>query len=407
MRGLLFRIVAIAALVLVGCGGGPTATGPIKNLPRDPTPQEASVLRAGNGFTFRLFERLAVAEPDSNVFISPLSVSMALGMALNGAEEETYDAMARTLGLARLTLEEINASYRGLIDLLLDLDPRVETNVANSIWIRDGFPVEEAFLETNRTTFDAEAARLAFGSPEAARAINDWVSRETRGRIPTIVDQIPPNYVLYLINAVYFKGLWSYPFDPRLTRDQPFHLRDGSTRSVPLMTRDSTYLYAEVDGWKAVQLAYGGGAFAMTLLLPAEARPLESALAELDAEAWQGIIDGLQPSRVLLEIPRFELEYEKTLNDVLADLGMAIAFTPGADFGKISRGAGLWIDEVKHKTFVRVDEEGTEAAAATSVGMVTSMPPSFRADRPFVYVIRERFSGAILFIGQFVAPPRG
>jgi serine protease inhibitor len=411
MRSRPIQFATLVTLALGGCAGGPTSLGPIEDLPRDLEPQEAAVIEAANEFAFDLFGTLARATPDSNVFVSPLSVSMALGMAVNGAEGETYRQMVETLGLSALTLEEINASYRGVIDLLLDLDPAVETNVANSVWLRRGFPVEESFLEDNRRFFDATIDTLDFTSPTAVAAINDWVREETRERIPTIIDGIPDHYILFLINAVYFKGLWTEPFDPDLTREEPFRLRGGSTRTVPMMMHpDSRFPYTATETYQAVELPYGGEAFAMTIVVPREGRTLEEVVAGLDAAAWRALVDGLEEGRVGVGLPRFRLEYEKTLNDALKSLGMEIAFTGGAaDFSKISRefGQDLFIDEVKHKTFVEVDEEGTEAAAATSVGVgIVSMPPQVVADRPFLFVIRERLTGTILFIGQLVEPPR-
>jgi serine protease inhibitor len=197
-------LIPLTSLLLASCASGPTPPlGPI-DLPRDLDPNEQVVIEAGNEFAFDLFGALARSQPDSNVFVSPISVSMALGMAVNGAEGETYQQMVETLGLSTLTLDQINSSYQGLIDLLLDLDPSVETNVANSVWIREDFPVEDTFLEVNRRYFDATAQTLDFESPAAPPTINDWVRRETRGRIPTIIDRIPDHYVMFLINAVYF-----------------------------------------------------------------------------------------------------------------------------------------------------------------------------------------------------------
>jgi len=399
-----------AMLALAACASGPSPPlGPI-DLPRDLDPQEAAVVEAGNTFAFDLFGALASAAPDSNVFVSPISVSMALGMAVNGAEGETYHQMVETLGLSALTLDQINASYRGLIDLLLDLDPRVETNVANSVWVREGFPVEEPFLEVNRRFFDATAQTLDFGGPGGVPTINDWVRRETRGRIPSIIDRIPDHYVMFLINAVYFKGLWAEPFDPEKTREEPFHLFDGSTRTVRMMWHaEGRFPLVAMPAYMAVELPYGGEAFAMTIVVPREERTLEDVVSGMDAAAWRDLVSRLETDRVGVALPRFRLEYEKTLNDVLKSLGMEIPFQGGfADFTKINRelGRDLYIDEVKHKTFVEVDEEGTEAAGATSVGVgIVSMPPQVVGDRPFLFVIRERLTGTILFIGQFVSPP--
>jgi serpin B len=403
-------LIPLTSLLLASCASGPTPPlGPI-DLPRDLDSNEQVVIEAGNEFAFDLFGALARSQPDSNVFVSPISVSMALGMAVNGAEGETYQQMVETLSLSTLTLDQINSSYQGLIDLLLDLDPSVETNVANSVWIREDFPVEDTFLEVNRRFFHATAQTLDFESPDAPPTINDWVRRETRGRIPAIIDRIPDYYVMFLINAVYFKGQWTEPFDPEATRREAFHLREGSTRTVRMMRHtEGRFPFAATPDYMAVELPYGGEAFAMTIVVPREGMKLEEIVATMDAAAWRDLVSRLEIERVGVALPRFRLEYEKKLNDVLKSLGMELPFEGGfADFSKIHRDLGrdLYIDEVKHKTFVEVDEEGTEAAGATSVGIgIVSMPPQVVADRPFLFAIRERLTGTILFIGQFVSPP--
>ncbi len=390
-------------LVLVSCDETPAGPEPIAELPRQLTAEEVAAVRAGNDFAFRLFRSLTRAAPDSNVLISPISISFALGMALTGADGSTLEQMKVALGLSPLTVEEINRSYSGLMALLLGLDRSVDMRIANSMWFREGFPVGPEFVATNREVFDAEVATLDFASPEAVKAINDWVRENTNGRIEKIIESIPPDYVFYLINAIYFRGLWTYPFDPERTREAPFHRLDGTTEPVPLMGRDSLYVYLETHRYRAVEVPYGGEAFAMTVVLPAEGTTPAELMSDFDAADWEILVTGLTSERLVLSLPRFELEYERKLNEILAELGMPEAFTPAADFSRLSP-VGVWIDEVRHKTFVRVDEEGTEAAAVTSVAGPTSAPPAFRADRPFVFVIRERFSGTILFIGQLVDP---
>lgn len=402
VRSFLIWLVALAP---VGCGDTPAGPGPIDRLPRELTAGERELVASANDFSFRLFGALAAEEPEENVFVSPLSVSMALGMTMNGARGETLSQMRSTLGFGSLPMEEIDRSYRDLIDLLLGLDPHVETGLGNSIWYREGFPIEAEFLETNRRYFHAEIAGLDFSSPGAVSRINRWVDEVTRGRIPTILETIPQDVVLYLINAIYFKGAWTYRFDPERTREAPFRLEDGTTATVSMMNRDSIHLYAETDLAWAVELPYGGGAFAMVVVLPPAERSLSEVIHRLDGGGWDELLERLDERRVLVGIPRFELEYETTLNEVLISLGMPDAFSPArADFGGISS-APLWIDEAKQKAFVKVDEEGTEAAAATIVAMATSMPPEFRADRPFLFAIRERLTGTILFVGRFARPP--
>ncbi|HUP01448.1 MAG TPA: serpin family protein [Gemmatimonadota bacterium] len=392
-------------LALAACDDSPAGPGGGELPDIDLTPQEVALIEASNTFAFDAFRELSAAEATTNVFISPLSISMALGMTMNGAAGETREEMEATLGFSALTLEEINAAYRAVIDLLLGLDPAVEIRVANSIWYRMGFTVIPEFLETNRAYFEAEVTALDFASPDAVRTINEWVDRNTSGRIPEIVESIPSDVVMYLINATYFKGLWDAPFDPEATHERLFRRADGVEKPVPMMFQHGEFPYVETEAYRAADLPYGGGAFAMTVVVPAEGTSLAQLVAGLDARGWAELTEGLSAAEIVVELPRFELEYEKTLNEMLQDLGMELAFTGAADFSRLTPGGGVWIDEVKHKTFVKVDEEGTEAAAVTSVAMTTSLKPGIYADRPFLFAIRERTTGTILFIGQFVDPP--
>lgn len=398
--------VAFLALLLVSCDRGPTGPGKIAGLPRELTPQEAALVEASNDFTFRLFGRIAADEPGENVFVSPLSVSMALGMTMNGADGTTLDAIRGVLGFGSLTLDEIDRSYRDLIDLILGLDPSVTTTIANAIWYREGFAIESEFVEKNREFFDAEVEALDFSSPDALATINGWASEKTRGRIPEMLDEIDPAWVLILMNALYFKGDWTEAFDPERTRSAPFHLADGTTRSVPMMFHHEKFP-GLVDAEKGVvELPYGGGAFTMVVVVPHEPDGLDEVLAGLDDAAWAELVGRLDGAgEVVVGLPRLELEYERDLVEDLVAMGMEVAFTPFADFSRLSSDP-FWIDVVKQKTFVKVDEEGTEAAAVTVVAGPTSAPPAVVADRPFLFAIRERFSGTILFVGKVVDPTR-
>ncbi len=403
-----FGLAILVCISLASCdGAGPGEVEP----PRALTVQEQQLAEADNQFGLKLFRAVSETEPGENVFISPLSVSMALGMTLNGARGETRAAMEETLELSGLSQEEINTAYRSLIDLLRGLDPRVTFTIANSIWYRQNFDVRQAFIETSKEYFDAEVAALDFGSPEALDAINGWVSENTQGKIDRIVQDIPPNVVMYLINAIYFKGTWQYQFDEEKTRQASFTRPDGSEVTVDMMTlEEPTLAYYRDEQVTAVELPYGDSLYAMTILLPNRDGNVDFLAAHPDADRWSEITSGLR-SRELsaLEMPRFTLEYKKELNDVLKALGMEIAFDKRrANFGGINETLArkLYIDEVMHKTFIEVDEAGTEAAAATSVsiGFTSVGPPTVRIDRPFVFVIREHHSGTILFIGKLTDP---
>lgn len=403
-RWLAFLLVAG---FLAGCGTDPTGPPePIDELPRELTAAERELAAAGNEFGFGLLGRVEAEEPEDNIFLSPLSASMALGMALVGSDGDTFEAMRTTLGFPGLSRDDIARSYGDLTGLLRGLDPAVEVGIGNSVWIREGFPFLEEYLDVVERHFDGRASELDFSDPEAAETINGWVRERTGDRIEELVTPpIDPNVVAYLINAIYFDGRWTEPFDPEETSEAPFTRPDGGTTPVRMMSRRDTIAYAETDSFRVVELPYGGEAYSMTLLLPDPDVSVDRLAASLDTAAWRGLLDGLDGRDVRLSLPRFELEYEKVLNDVLKAMGMEGAFSGSADFTRMVEGGGIWIDEVKQKSFVRVDEEGTEAAAATSVAMVESAPPEVRFDRPFLFALRERLSGAILFLGKIVDPP--
>ena len=365
-------------------------------------------------FGLKLLRELARGE-EGNVFVSPPSVAFALAMTYNGAGGETREAMARALEVAGLRVEEVNAANAAWLAALRDPGASVELTVANSLWVRDGVPVLPDFLQRTRDAYGAEATALDFGDPAAADTINAWVREQTRDRVPGIVQPpIDPQTFMFLINAVYFKGTWERPFSEELTEERPFTRADGSRVPVPMMSRTGAYPYLDGDGFRAVRLPYKGGRFTLEVLLPDEGSTLSGLVARLDAAAWEGWMEGYQPREVELALPRFSLEYETELNDALTALGMGAAFDARrADFtGMVPREwlgtENAYISSVRHKTFLEVNEKGTEAAAATSVEMrVTSAGPppvSFVVDRPFLLAIRDAETGTLLFLGAIAGP---
>jgi serpin B len=335
---------------------------------------------------------------------------MALGMAMNGAAGTTYDEMRATLGFgATATETEIGESYKSLIALLRGLDPAVDFRVANSIWYRTGFPVNQSFLDSGRNWFDARVSEIDFGSPTAVPTINDWVSTATVGKIPTIIETIRDDQIMFLINAIYFKGSWRTKFDPAQTVDAPFR-GIGGDQPAKLMHREGTMKYLQTADFQAVDLPYGNSAYSMTVVLPNEGQGIEAVAASLEGAAWTRWMTELRDADVDLHLPRFRLAWERGLIPDLQTLGMRAAFVPGgADFTRLSpAGRDLFISVVKQKTYVDVNEEGTEAAAVTNVGIsLVSMPVHipFRVDRPFIVVLRERLSGTVLFMGKIVKMP--
>jgi serpin B len=338
---------------------------------------------------------------------------MALGMTLNGAAGETEEAMKTTLEFGGMDIEEIDECYRSVIDLLTELDQDVIFEIANSIWYRTGIDPRPEFLEACETYFDSEVTALDFSLPEAADIINAWVSEKTHEKIEEIIKgPIHPMTLMFLINAIYFLGDWTYQFDPDLTQDDWFNPREGVQTPCRMMLQPgpdelAEYSYFETDEFQAIDLPYGNGLFSMTILLPKTGISLDGLIDGCDSETWDGWMDGFQPLEGRIQMPKFVIEYEESLNTVLIRMGMGIAFGDGADFSRMFVNRDVYISSVRHMTYVKVDEAGTEAAAVTVVEMrETSVPDSFdmRLDRPFLFAIREHHSGTLLFMGKMVDP---
>jgi serine protease inhibitor len=384
-RAYIAVMIGCSAVITAGCSDSQRSEPPsergsaqITELPRALTVSERAVIATSNGFGLELAARVTAADPRANVILSPLSASMALGMTLNGADGTTFDAMRSALGFDSLSREQVNGSYRDLIDLLMGLDPEVRFEIANAIWANEGIPFHDAFFEAVADAFDARAETRNFGDPATLAAINAWVEQNTGGFIERIVDSLDPALVALLVNAIYFDGTWTAQFDPDDTRRQAFTREDGSTVDIDMMSIENLVARrAHGSSYAAVELPYGGEAFSMVIVLPNDGTSARDWLSQLDADQWTALTDGLSPGRLdLLSIPKLKLTYDTYLNDALQSMGMDPAFRP-----------------------VEVDERGTRAAAATAVGVGIISFNGFVVDRPFVFVIRERLSGALLFIG--------
>lgn len=409
----MFRTLHVAsfcaAALLIACAEH--VISPPERISRELTVAEKRLVETGNQFGFKLFREIVRQEQNKNIFVSPLSVSMALGMTYNGANGSTETAMRQTLEFGGKTLAEINASYKSLIELLTQLDPQVKFQLANSIWYRQECTFEPEFINLNQTYFNAAVRGLDFNDPAAAKTINGWVEQNTQGKIKEIVDDpIGRELVMFLINAIYFRGMWTYQFDPQHTRDEPFNLPDGSQKPCKMMSLKSDFKYFANAQFQAIDLPYGDAGFSMTILLPSRQTSIDSLVAVLNQENWLLWTDNFSRQTVNLFMPKFTLEYNLTLNETLEALGMGIALTGQADFTKMSRAGNLFISEVKHKTFVEVNEEGAEAAAVASVGMALTRNRDdrgeiwMRINHPFIFAIRENHSGTLLFVGKIIAP---
>ncbi len=402
MRKHLSQVV-LASVILAGWVVASAQQQPV---------MKSELVSAQNRFGLNLLSRLTEADYGKNVFISPVSVAMCLSMVYNGASGKTQTDMARALELSGISLGTLNQTSAALMQDLLAADPKVKLQIANSLWARKGIEFQKPFLSANQQYFKAKATTLDFASPDAARTINTWVSDNTKGLIRSIVDRIDPLDILFLINAIYFKGTWTEQFDKALTYERDFHRLDGSTVKRWMMNQDGKYNYLAAEGFQAVSLPYGSGRLSMYLFVPEKKDGLPQLLEQLTASNWEKWLSGFYRMSGDVVLPRFKLEYEASLNQALKALGMADAFNPSqADFSKMVKPPiQAYISEVKHKTFVEVNEEGTEAAAVTSTRVaMTAMPPrqerfSLVADRPFLCAIRDNTTGAILFIGAIYDP---
>ena len=369
------------------------------------------VIQRNNDFGIELFTRVA-GEDKGNLMISPLSAGTALTMLLNGCAGNTYDPIKSMLRYpANMSIGEVNEAYKSLVSQLLEADPKVKLALANAVYYRKGFVVKTSFLNTMTNDFKAHVEGLDFISPSALQTINKWASDNTFGKIPKVLDEISPEAVMFLMNALYFKGNWSYQFDKSQTADKPFYLAGGSSVNASTMTGEVGAKTMNNDSYKAIELAYGRTNFSMIIIVPQT--NMETFISSFNGEKWNNLtnsIDGLtEYGKTVVFMPKFKFSYEKLLNNQLKSMGMTDAFEDYlANLSGISE-SQLYVDFVKQNTFVEVNEEGTEAAAVTTIGInLTSAgpqnPPTFIIDKPFVFAIRERTTNTLLFAGQVLNP---
>ena len=374
---------------------------------------DMTLVEKTNDFGFNLYKNLA--RENENIMISPVSVSLAMAMVYNGANGATREDMARALNVQGLELDRLNKNNLALLYYLTSADPELTVNIANSIWMLEDFKFSEAFVATVKNDYQAEAKKLDFADPKSADVINKWVNDKTRGTIDQIVTPpIDSQTIMFLINAVYFKGSWTSPFETELTSEQAFNLVDGQTVTVPTMYQSGSFDYLKSSGFQALRLPYGEDEqMAMVLFLPDQNTSLSEFQNQLNQDNWSNWQAHFEAKAGTLMLPKFTMEYEKSLNQVLAELGMGIAFEPGkADFSGLAAAAAgdIYISNVKHKTFIQVDESGTEAAAVTSVEVGTTSMPAYdfelNFDRPFFYAIEDSETGAIVFMGSVLDPSK-
>jgi serine protease inhibitor len=384
-----------------------------------PAPDPAVTSRVSSAtydFGFRLLKALA-RDPKQNTIISPLGIAMAFAMAYNGAAGGTKTEIAKTLGLGSLSDDDINRANHSLMLTLAKADPAAQPEIANALWVQKDYPINPEFRTVCESFYDASAAGLDFlGDPKGAAAeINSWVDKNTHHRIPAIVGEIDPDTRLILTDAVYFKATWSFPFKKAETRPRPFRLMSGDSRQAAMMDQSRVYPYLENQNFQAIRLPYGNEErYAMYVFLPRKTTGLPDFLRSLDERHWTQWTSQFAPNSGEIALPKFEATYSKQLSDTLKTIGMRLAFSSAADFSRIplhpTSGTALFISEVEHKTWMKVDEAGTEAGAATSLifelsaAFGTSHPFVMIVDHPFFFAIAERQSSALLFAGVIMDP---
>jgi len=418
-RYLLLAGLIISTLFLWQCKSllsnkSKTSDNTVKTLPAL-TNSEQKIATTSQTFGIDLFKNVDDSAKGENVFLSPLSLSMALAMTTNGAKNNTRTAMMKTLEMPNMSVSDMNASYQNLIKLLINADPNVKMEIANSIWYQNNFNVLNNFIQTCENYYGAKVKGLDFGKSSSADTINHWVSDKTHGHIQKMVRfPFPPKTVMYLMNAIYFKGNWRYQFDKKNTQTGDFTLSNGSVVHPEMMHMTATLPMYQSSDVKMIDMAYGDSLYSMTVLLPLKGTNIDQFVSNLTQSKLNTWIGKLSRTKVDVTFPRFKISYKDILNGVLQNMGMGIAFSiKNADFTNINpdKSLHLHISQVKQKSYIDVDETGTEAAAVTSISMVftsVSTPQNqaipFVANRPFVYLIRERSSGTILFIGKMENP---
>jgi serine protease inhibitor len=398
-------------LTILSCNKQSVETVPTDPVPINLTADQIALIASENSFALDIFKKVIENSAGSeNVIISPLSISSALSMTLNGASGATRIAMLDALRMNGLTPEVINNSYKDLTEALLNVDKRVLISIANSVWTEKNFTVKKPFTNILTQYYNAESKSFDITDPLVPNQINSWIDIKTNGLIKNMIDKLDQNTVMLLINAIYFKGKWNSQFDKEKTVQGSFYKSGGTTTQVPMMKQTSEYKIYNGEGFTLAEFPYGQANFVMDILLPDDSNGINSIIPLITDNSLKGWISQMSERKTDVTFPKFKYGYKRDLNDILTDMGMGIAFSDNADFSNISD-INLLISIVKHQAFIETNEEGTEAAAATIVGIsTTSMPAGpyiLNIDHPFLYIIRETSTNSILFMGRVGDPLAG
>ncbi len=395
-------------LLFSQCSEKPEELLPGEPVPIDLNNTQTSLVKSGNSFAFDIFSKvLGNAGESENVIISPLSISYALSMTVNGANGATREAILEALRVNGISPDEINSSLKDLTDALLTVDKRVLISIANSVWTENDFAVKKSFTDILTDYYDAESESFDIADPGVPGRINAWIESKTNGLIKNMVDKLKDNTVMLLINAIYFKGKWKSEFDPDETSLKTFYKLSG-TADVQMMKQKSDFKIYEGNGFLMGEFPYGQGNFVMDIILPDARDGVAALLPSITESSFNEWIALRTIQEVNLSLPRFKYGFKKELKEVLTDMGMGIAFNDGADFTNIASFPPLVINDVTHQAFIETNEEGTEAAAATIVDIGTTsagpQPLIFNVDHPFLYIIREITTNTIIFMGRVADP---
>jgi len=395
-------------LLVTACKKEPAEILPVDPVQIDLTTNQKSLILSQNSFSVDIFKKVLENSAESeNIIISPLSISTALSMTLNGANGETRDSMLKALRMNGLSPESINGSYKDLTPALLNVDKRVLISVANSVWTEKNFVVKKPFTDILTQFYSTEEKSFDITDPLVPKQVNSWIENKTNGLIKNMIDQLDQKTVMLLINAIYFKGKWNSQFDKGNTADGQFYKNDGTSGQVPYMRQTSDFKIYAGDSFSLAEFPYGQGNFVMDVLLPTDRNGLSNLIPLISTNSLNNWLDRMTERKTAVSFPKFKYGYKKELKDILSTMGMGIAFSDNADFSNIASLA-LKISIVLHQAFIETNEEGTEAAAATIVGIVATSAPSgpfvFNMDHPFLYIIREKTTNTVLFMGRVVNP---
>lgn len=408
-RYAIAAAVGLLLVSLIGCSKEESteqlssiSAQPQMQKPPKPIPVDSKIVSGSNRFGMSLLKKLASEDTHGNIFISPASAAYALTMTYNGADGATKNEMAKVLGISGMTLENVDKGYNALSRSLESADPQVELSIANSLWGRQDVSIDPNFIDRGRRHFSAEVHDLSGG----VEAINDWADSKTKGKIPKIIDELDPGTVMVLMNAVYFKGKWSKPFEKADTKNRDFY-RAGGVSKVATMSKREMLSYYGTKDFQAARLPYGNERLAMYIFLPRKGLSPLQLCQRMDESRWSDVRKDLAPVFLSLYLPTFRISWRNELKPALQSLGMRQAFDGGkADFRGISKFKPLLVTSVVQETFLDVNEVGTEAAAATAVAIGMGRPKEETMDvnRPFLCMIVDDYTKAILFAGIINQP---